>query len=69
MAFPDSIIYSVARRKPLQVVDYYDTEHYRITRDFLMFPEAVTDHLDSPRKPRRAAKPASRFQSVLKDPE
>ncbi len=44
MAYPDAIIYEFSD-SGLRIVDYHDTEHYRITRAFLNRPEQLLQHL------------------------
>lgn len=40
MAYPDSLIYACSE-EGINPVDYRDTEHYRITREFLVNPEPM----------------------------
>ncbi len=40
MAYPNAFIYSFSSAG-IERVDYHDTEHYRITRDFLTHPERM----------------------------
>ena len=63
MAYPDATIYNLSVTG-IAKIDYYDTEHYRVTHDFLVNPQRMLDRLldvvpEPPRpKPqrRRAAK-------------
>lgn len=41
MAYPDALIFRIAADGSLEAVDYKETEHYRVTRDFLNKPEAM----------------------------
>lgn len=47
MAYPDAYIYSFSA-KGIERIEYKDTEHYRITRDFLMDPKRMLRHLLAP---------------------
>jgi len=47
MAYPNSFIYSFSR-KGINRVAYEDTEHYRITRDFLLNPKRMLNVLMEP---------------------
>jgi predicted ATPase len=47
MAYPNSFIYSFSR-KGIQRMAYEDTEHYRITRDFLLNPKRMLNVLMEP---------------------
>ena len=38
MAYPDAYIYSFSP-KEIERIDYKDTEHYRVTRNFLSNPQ------------------------------
>lgn len=40
MAYPDAWIYSIGQRE-IQRVAYKETEHYRVTRDFLLRPDQM----------------------------
>ncbi|MBB4855118.1 putative ATPase [Mycobacteroides chelonae] len=40
MAYPDSLIYACSE-EGIDPVAYRDTEHYRITREFLVNPEPM----------------------------
>jgi len=40
MAFPEAYIYSFSP-KGIERIDYKDTEHYRVTRDFLTNPQRM----------------------------
>lgn len=44
MSYPDSLIYSFSDRG-VQPVAYEDTEHYRVTKNFLESPERMLIHL------------------------
>jgi len=44
MSYPDAWIYQVSKRG-LDRVEYQDTEHYQVTRDFLNRPEVMLDIL------------------------
>lgn len=44
MAYPDAFIYEFSA-KGVERVNYYDTEHYRVTRDFLVNPKRMLDVL------------------------
>jgi predicted ATPase len=44
MAYPDAWIYQVSKRG-LDRIEYKDTEHYQVTRDFLNRPEVMLDIL------------------------
>jgi predicted ATPase len=44
MAYPDAWIYQVSS-KGLDLIDYKDTEHYQVTRDFLTRTDAMLDVL------------------------
>lgn len=41
MAYPDALIFCVGADGSLEAIDYKDTEHYRVTRDFLNKPDAL----------------------------
>ena len=41
MAYPDVLIFQIGEEGPLQAVDYKETPHYRVTRDFLNMPDAM----------------------------
>lgn len=41
MAYPDALIFGIAADGSLEAVDYKETEHYRVTLDFLNKPEAM----------------------------
>ncbi len=47
MAYPDAWIYQISSRG-LERVEYKDTEHYQITRDFLNRPERMLEMLLEP---------------------
>jgi predicted ATPase len=40
MAYPEALIYNFSPKGP-ERVEYTDTEHYRVTRDFLLRPERM----------------------------
>lgn len=46
LAFPGARIYSFDSRPP-EVVAYEETEHFRVTRDFLLAPERFLRHLSA----------------------
>jgi predicted ATPase len=50
MAYPNALLYQLDD-KGLQVVDYEETEHYRLTRDFLNSRERYFKHLFGGDKP------------------
>ena len=56
MAYPNAAIYLFSS-SGISQVDYYDTEHYCVTRDFLVHPKRMLDVLldsdDMPKKSRR----------------
>lgn len=41
MSYPDALIFQISEAGELQAVDYKDTAHYRVTRDFLNKPETM----------------------------
>ncbi|HAH10593.1 MAG TPA: AAA family ATPase [Alphaproteobacteria bacterium] len=41
LAYPDAEIFQIAQDGRLELVDYKETAHYRVTRDFLNKPEAM----------------------------
>ena len=45
MAYPDAVILLLEAAGPPRPVAYRDTEHYRVTRDFLTRPEPMLDIL------------------------
>jgi predicted ATPase len=47
MAYPDARIYSFSQQG-VEKVDYYDTEHYLVMRDFLAHPKRMLDILMEP---------------------
>ena len=47
MAYPDAYIYSFSE-KGIEKLDYQDTEHYTITRDFLADPQRMLKFLLAP---------------------
>jgi predicted ATPase len=47
LAYPEAVIYSFSA-KGIEKVDYKDTEHYRVTRDFLSNPERMLRFLLAP---------------------
>ena len=49
MAYPDSIIYACSQ-EGIEHIDYYDTEHYRVMRDFVVNPKRMLDVLLAPDK-------------------
>ena len=56
MAYPDAYIYSFSSTG-IQRVDYYDTEHYRVTHDFLVNPKRMLHVLLAPDDKPEAPKP------------
>jgi predicted ATPase len=44
MAYPNSTIYNLSA-KGIEQIDYYGTEHYQVTRDFLVNPQRMLDRL------------------------
>ena len=44
LAYPDAYIYSCSN-EGIELTDYTDTEHYRVTRDFLANPQRMLDVL------------------------
>lgn len=50
MAYPDALLYQLDENG-LRVIDYEDTEHYRLTRDFLNSRERYFKHLFGSDKP------------------
>jgi len=44
MAYPNSTIY-ILSAKGIQQLDYYRTEHYPVTHDFLVNPQRMRDRL------------------------
>jgi predicted ATPase len=44
MAYPDATIYSCSG-EGIEAVDYFDTEHYKVTHDFLANPKRMLDVL------------------------
>lgn len=41
MSYPDALIFQIGEDGSIAAVDYKDTAHYRVTRDFLNKPEAM----------------------------
>jgi len=58
MAYPDAYIYSFSSAG-IQRVDYYDTEHYRVTHDFLVNPKRMLHMLLAPDDKPKAQAPKS----------
>jgi predicted ATPase len=58
MAYPDAYIYSFSSAG-IQRVDYYDTEHYRVTHDFLVNPKRMLHVLLAPDEKPEAQAPKS----------
>jgi len=62
MAYPNATIYSFSV-DGIKKLDYHETEHYQVTRDFLIDPKRMLDMLlepsDKPLEPMRG-KPARR---------
>jgi hypothetical protein len=44
MAYPDAFIYNLSTTD-IERVNYYDTEHYRVLRDFIADPKRMLDVL------------------------
>jgi len=44
MAYPDAYIYNFSV-KGVEKIDYYQTEHYHVTHDFLVNPKRMLDRL------------------------
>jgi predicted ATPase len=47
MAYPEAYIYACAA-EGVELIDYYDTEHYRVMRDFVVNPKRMLDVLFAP---------------------
>jgi predicted ATPase len=48
MSYPNATIYELTS-KGIEQIDYYQTEHYQVTRDFLVSPQRMLDQLlDAP---------------------
>lgn len=47
MAYPEATIY-VCSRDGLEEIDYFDTDHYRVTHDFIRNPQRMLDVLFAP---------------------
>ena len=48
MSYPNETIYNLSS-KGIEQIDYYQTEHYQVTRDFLVSPQRMLDQLlDAP---------------------
>lgn len=58
MSYPHAWIYAFSDQG-IHRVAYQDTEHYRITKQFLMAPERMLKHLLAPPTPAPSAKPPS----------
>ena len=54
MAYPNATIYNLTP-EGIERTDYYKTEHYQVTRDFLIDPKRMMDRLldSSPKIPQR----------------
>jgi predicted ATPase len=54
MAYPNATIYNLTP-EGIERTDYYKTEHYQVTRDFLVDPKRMMDRLldSSPKMPQR----------------
>ena len=62
MAYPNSTIYNLST-KGIEQIDYYQTEHYQVTHDFLVNPQRMLDRLlDNPaqRPERKIRKPRAK---------
>ena len=44
MSHPNAAIYNLTS-KGIEQIDYYQTEHYQVTRDFLVSPQRMLDQL------------------------
>jgi predicted ATPase len=47
MSYPNATIYSLST-DGIRKIDYYETEHYQVTRDFLINPKRMLDVLLEP---------------------
>jgi predicted ATPase len=47
MAYPEAYIYACST-DGIKLIDYYDTEHYRVMRDFVVNPKRMLDVLFAP---------------------
>ena len=47
MAYPEAYIYACST-DGIELIDYYDTEHYRVMRDFVVNPKRMLDVLFAP---------------------
>lgn len=45
MAYPDADIYLADRNRKISLTDYRETEHYKLTRDFINDPERMLSYL------------------------
>lgn len=45
MAYPDADIYLAEHEKKIALTDYKETEHYKLTRDFINEPEQILSYL------------------------
>ena len=54
MAYPNATIYNLSA-KGIEQIDYYQTEHYQVTHDFLVNPQRMLDRLldTAPKAPAR----------------
>jgi len=63
MAYPNSTIYNLSANG-IEKIDYYQTEHYQVTHDFLVNPQRMLDRLlessPAPRQPRSGRPPQLR---------
>lgn len=65
MAYPNSTIYNLSA-KGIEQIDYYQTEHYQVTHDFLVNPQRMLDRLldSAPKRPeRKIRKPRAKRSS------
>jgi len=44
MAYPDAYIYNFSGDK-IELMDYYETEHYQVMHDFMQYPKRMLDNL------------------------
>jgi len=56
MSHPNATIYNLTS-KGIEQIDYYQTEHYQVTRDFLVSPQRMLDRLWTHRPRHRNAAP------------
>ena len=69
MAYPNSTIYNLSTQG-IEQIDYYQTEHYQVTHDFLVNPQRMLDRLldSAPHRPeRKIRKPHAKRSSAKPD--